>query len=307
MRMILFILFMILVGCGQQDDMSKEPIPTNDEAPVLDQQVARKEESKDTEHPYQFWYRDQVLILNYHHLSDDLVTPYTIKPAFFREHMEYLKNHHFHPLKLEEFYEFLNTGLLNQENAVLITFDDGYESNYTEAFPILKEYGFPATIFVIYENLRDSLERKRENKIPPLTFVQMDQMKRSGLISFQSHTYGLHAIEDERPKTAPGPSEGDQEYRSKLYVDLMMARKALEDLVKEPVIGLAYPYGHHNQRLIKVLKKAGYQYGFYTQTGFVTEHTDPFHIPKNDMGKPEMDGHRFEHTLREIIHASQRK
>ncbi|WP_164985190.1 polysaccharide deacetylase family protein [Ammoniphilus sp. CFH 90114] len=308
MRLIIILLLAIVMGCSQQEnesiDAQVQPEPAVDELSSSD---AKASDPITEEHPYRVWYREQVLVLNYHHLADDLETPFTIKPAHFEEHMEFLKNHHFHPLKIKEFYEFLDTGLLNQENAVLITFDDGYESGFTEAFPILQKYQFPATVFVIYENLRDSLERKREDKIPPLTFVQMDQMRRSGLISFQSHTYGLHFWDESQPITAPSSAEGDQAYRSKLFVDFMMARKALEDLAEEPVIGLAYPYGYHNDRLIKVAKKAGYRYGFFTHPGVVTANTDPFLIPKHDMGTPEMDGQRFEQKLRELISQSQRK
>jgi hypothetical protein len=79
----------------------------------------------------------------------------------------------------------MNTGLLTQENAVLITFDDGYESFYTQAFPILSELGFPATEFVTYAKLKDSVDRKRENMISPLTFVEIEEMVKTACFLFK--------------------------------------------------------------------------------------------------------------------------
>ncbi|WP_134703705.1 polysaccharide deacetylase family protein [Ammoniphilus sp. YIM 78166] len=300
---ILLTFILLLMGCGQQEATETVREPSKPEAlPVVQSPEPKKEEI-----PYRVWYRDQVLILNYHHIAEDFDSPHTIKPNEFREHIEFLKNHHFHPLKLEEFHEFLDTGLLNQENAVLLTFDDGYESAYSKAFPVLEEYQFPATVFVIYENLRDTVERKREGKISPLSFVQLEQMKRSGLISFQSHTYGLHFVEDDRPATSPEVKQGDQAYRSKVFVDFMMGRKALEDLVREPVLAISYPYGYYNDRMIKVSKQAGYQLGFAGGRGLVNAKTNPFKIPKNNMGERGMDIFQFEQEIKAIIHESKGK
>lgn len=306
MRLGIFLFFLLLlVGCGQKDELETVTDPTEVSKEVEPEEAKPQEPMEET--PYRVWFRDQVLVLNYHHIADDVESPHTIKPYLFREHMEFLKSHHFHPLKMEEFYEFLNTGLLNQENAVLITFDDGYESTYKEAFPILQEFQVPATMFVIYENLRDSLDRKREGKILPLSFVQIEQMKRTGLVSFQSHSYGLHFIAEAKPATSPLANQGDQEYRSKVFVDFMMGRKALEDLVEEPVISLSYPYSYYNDRMIKVAKKAGYQFGFTGGRGLVNTKTNPFLIVKNNVGQPGMDSFQLEQEIRALISESKRK
>ncbi|MFP3513608.1 polysaccharide deacetylase family protein, partial [Peribacillus sp. SIMBA_075] len=90
------------------------------------------------------------------------------------------------------FVQFVQTGTLPTENAVLITFDDGYESYYTEAFPIMREYGFPSVNFAIAGRIRDVAERKRVNMTTPLSRQQVNEMIASGLADVASHTYSLH-------------------------------------------------------------------------------------------------------------------
>lgn len=312
MRLFIILILFFLMGCSSEEAEPPAPADTQAKAAesanmVEEQPMQENPKLKEPETPYRYWYDNKVLILSYNHIANDHQSPYTIRPEFFRKHMEFLKNQHFHPLKLEEFYEFMTTGRLTQENAVLITIEDGYESFYWEGYPILKEYEFSAAMFVIYDRLRDSVERKRAKMIPPLTFVQMEEMQKSGLISFQSHTYGLHTLEEHQPATAPEPTEGDQEYRSELFVDFMMSKAALEDLTKQPVLGLSYPYSYYNTKLLQVMKKAGYQYGFTTKSGLVDYNTNPYLLPKNDVGTPEMDGIQFEQRIRSIINRSKGK
>lgn len=246
------------------------------------------------------WYRNQVVVLTYHHISDQSGQRYAIRPELFARHMAFLQEQNLHPITLREFLHFVDTGAISTENAVLITFDDGYESYYTHAFPVLKAYQFPSVNFVIAGRLRDAAERKRENMTPPLTYAQIKEMMETGLVEIASHTYSLHEQEVRNewgelgPETAPvyledlQRLEEEQEYRNRLYVDLMMSRVALSELVGEPIETISLPFGFTNETVQEIIKQTGYRYAFHSERGIVRPDVDPYRIPRHDVGVPEV-------------------
>jgi biofilm PGA synthesis lipoprotein PgaB len=222
----------------------------------------------------QTWYKNRVVVLTYHHVTEQTNQRYVIHPDQFAEHMAFLYENDFHPISLSEFLRFVDTGMLPTENAVLITFDDGYESYYSKAFPILENYGFPSVQFVITGRLRDTADRKRENMTPPLTHQQVRELLASGLVEVGSHTYSLHeqAARNEwgdlGPETAPVYREDlqrleqEQEYRDRLYVDFTMSRVGLEELTVRPVETISLPFGYTNEIVLQTARQAGYRYVF---------------------------------------------
>ncbi|MBQ3971791.1 MAG: polysaccharide deacetylase family protein, partial [Selenomonadaceae bacterium] len=120
----------------------------------------------------------KVMVLNYHKV-DDLDISLSVRPKDFDDQMRYLKENGYHTITPDEFYESLAGNFELPENPVLITFDDGYEDNYRNAYPILRKYDFKATIFVISSFLG--------TKEHYFTWDQAREMAENG-ISIQSHT-----------------------------------------------------------------------------------------------------------------------
>src|SRR4051812_2068357 len=87
-----------------------------------------------------------ISILMYHSVGDDRAF-FTVRPGEFRRHMEFVKKSGYPVRRLREVVDDVESGRPIVP-AIVITFDDGYENNFTEALPILKEFNFPATIFV---------------------------------------------------------------------------------------------------------------------------------------------------------------
>lgn len=123
---------------------------------------------------------------------------------------------------------------------LVLTFDDGYEDNYTAAFPLLQRYNMKATIFVV-SGLVDTPGY--------LTSEELREMAGSGLVSIQSHT-DSHA-----DLTGCTEAQVDRELRE--------SAKKLSDLTGQPVTLLAYPYGSYNDQVIAHAKE-GYRLGFTT-------------------------------------------
>ena len=130
----------------------------------------------------------KVLVLNYHMVNTMFIS-LAIEPEDFEWQMKYLVDHGYHSITIDELYAFLEGKGTLPERPVLITFDDGYVDNYTNAYPILKKYNLKATIFIV-----TGFVSKRKGY---LTWDQLREMERNG-ITAQSHTV-THAPLPELP------------------------------------------------------------------------------------------------------------
>jgi peptidoglycan/xylan/chitin deacetylase (PgdA/CDA1 family) len=128
---------------------------------------------------------------NHHH-------PYNVTLSAFKEQMDFLKKNNYSVMRLEELIFYIKEQKEITKNSVVITFDDGYKTNYTNALPILKQYNFPATIFLaadyigtneVFPWLNDLCGRDDEVKENwmPLSWTEIIEMSRDG-ITFGSHT-----------------------------------------------------------------------------------------------------------------------
>ncbi len=124
---------------------------------------------------FMFMKRERMICLMYHNVFDETV-PGIIGKDEFEAHIKYIRG--MKTFKMEEL-ESLNYRL--PENTILVTFDDGYKNNYTNAFPILKKYNIKATVFLNTEYI--------EKDKSYLNWEEIREMYESGLIDFQMHTH----------------------------------------------------------------------------------------------------------------------
>ena len=102
---------------------------------------------------FTFWMRDGyvVPVITYHHVSDaaggDSLN--NVTPRSFARQMEFLKKHRYHVISFDDLVDGLKKGRAFARDTLVIQFDDGYEDNYTNALPVLKQYHFPAVEFLI--------------------------------------------------------------------------------------------------------------------------------------------------------------
>ena len=138
---------------------------------------------------------------------------------------------------------------------VCLTFDDGYEDNYTYLFPLLKKYQAKATVFAAR---RSVFEGK-----PMLTRAQIKEMADSGLVEFGSHTLNHIKL------TAVSEEVADEEIREgKAYI---------ESITGKPCTSFCYPFGQFTDRDIALLKKHGIACSFTCEKGICVI-TDPYRI-----------------------------
>jgi peptidoglycan/xylan/chitin deacetylase (PgdA/CDA1 family) len=205
------------------------------------------------------------VILNYHsvHPTHEFAT----KPDDFLLQMEYLKSN-FTIVSLHEFYNMRATGVSLPERLAMVTFDDGYEDNYTYAFPVLKQLGLTATVFITTGFINGEVDITEKHgtyqELKALTWEQIMEMRAYG-ITFGAHTH-THPILTE--------ISFDSAER-----EICQSKEIIEDKLGEPAELFAYPLGQRktfNRAIISLLKRHGFKLACSTLWGCDNSNTDLF-------------------------------
>lgn len=244
-------------------------------------------------------YRDQVAVLMYHHLHSVDESSSTITPQLFEEQLLYLQEKGYHFLTLNQFKQYLD-GDSVPDNAILVTFDDGYESFYTDAFPILEKLGVPAVNFAITQDTLDPLS----GYIPYMSEDQIQQMTAAApdRIEVQCHTHALHnkldgnALLTTRLPLAEG-METESEYHQRIVEDTATCRSILEGVNSSPIDSLAYPFGIYNNDAVIAVQEGGIRYAFTIAPGMATRSTDRYAIPRINAGGPSITPDYLHNTI----------
>jgi len=191
----------------------------------------------------------QVIVLGYQRFVDKVKRPDTeITPAEFEGQMQALKDQGVTVISLEDFQAWRQGQKSIPKRSALITIDDGYSSAYSVAWPILKKFGYPFTLFVYTDYVRGGPKAGGGS----LSWDQLTEMRDAG-VAIESETVS-HA--DLRRKKA-GMTE--TAYDQWLWNELHGSRTALEDHLGIKVNALALPYGAANDHVREVAAKAGYE------------------------------------------------
>jgi peptidoglycan/xylan/chitin deacetylase (PgdA/CDA1 family) len=246
-------------------------------------------------------YRGQVAVVMYHHIADDNNSSSTITTKLFREHLTGLKNRGYKFIDLEAFKAYMAGGPV-VDNAVFVTFDDGYDSYYHLGLPIMKELGVPSINFLITTNI----EKKKTIGIPAMTPETVRKLKEEyPQAHVGSHTHKLHDKKDGRALLTRLKENGGEEttakYEARVKKDLDTSVKLLKELDPDGADMLAYPFGIFNKSVIKLVKASGFHYGFTISPGMTTHRTDPLSIPRINLGNPTITPEQADSLIRKRI------
>lgn len=251
------------------------------------------------------YYKDKAIVLMYHELAarESGGRTATITPARLGSHLKTLKDNGYNVISIEQFADFMLGGGKVPPNAVVLTFDDGYESFYTLGVPVFKKYGMTAAHFIIGSSTdRNDVETKH------LTWEQMKQLKKEGF-SFYSHTYNLHyyAAQNKAGKLGPalkqriyltdeGRYETLTEYNARIKGDLELMESKLKTELGNTYQMLSYPYGVYSSPAKKLAKEAGIDLFFTIRPGINEPGSDTAY--RINAGTPAMSGSRLLETLK---------
>lgn len=197
----------------------------------------------------------KIPILMYHSINYEKGNILRVSKENFRNQMKYLKNNNYTTLTLDELYSYMKTGKNLPIKPIVITFDDGYKDNYTNAYPILKEFKLKATIFVITNTI--------DHEKNYLTSSEIKSMDLNN-IRIESHT-------------------ASHEHLDKIsYLDNVKTMKTskakLEKILSRKIDYISYPYGGYTYNTIKAAKQSGYKLAFSTQLGWIDKNDDIYSL-----------------------------
>ena len=214
-------------------------------------------------------------VMMFHHIEEEAdakvkgQTGLNVTPEYFRKDMEYLKTHGYTTIFLNQLADFFNTKTPLPKKAVAITLDDGYQDNYQKMYPILKEYGFRATIFTPTGLLQNP---------DYLTWQNIAEMSSSGLVYFANHTWSHH------------PSSGSVATQDK---EISLANTQLSDHGQDPNKIFAYPYGNPSKDAEIVLAKYNFQLAFTTRHGSIMCKGQKYELPRIRIGNAPLSSYGF--------------
>ena len=213
-----------------------------------------------------------VPVLMWHNLAEESSGDMTISLDTFRAQIEALHEAGFKTVSLQQLYDYVHFGTELPGKPIVLTFDDGYFSNYEYAYPILQEYDMQATIFAIGVSVgKDTYKDTDHAMTPHFGADEAREMVDSGLISVQSHTFDMHQwppFEDGnaqvRETLLPFDGEADADYEAAVEADFAESRELLESITGQPVNALAFPEGAYVTLTQDALRSAGAELTFTT-------------------------------------------
>ena len=253
-----------LTGCGGQGGEKaafSQPVAASEQAPDpnLKPGVAVVHRAADVKYSVP----EGVSVLMYHMIGDEQGNAAIMTEANLRIQMNYLRDHGYHPITMQELYDYVTKGAPLPEKPVCITFDDGYLDSYTIVYPLMKEYGFPWTLFLITDDVGKPYNR--------MTWDQLKEMANSHAVTIASHTLS-------HPKLHNLATRAEKEK------EIVEANKALKYQLGIDNVWLAYPYGDYDDEVIDICKKAGIKMAVTTDAGRVHVGSFPYDLKRAYIG-----------------------
>ena len=209
-----------------------------------------------------------VPILCYHRLARTCQPPLCISANAFEKQMKYLRDHGYRTITMAELYGFLQYRHGIPARSVVITFDDGYQSFSEIALPILRQYGYKATLFVYTDFIGHSNEA--------LTWNQLKEIKTKGF------EIGSHSV-SHTDFTEKRADEDDHAYAARIKRDLSLSKKILDERLDQDTTYLSFPSGGHNPRILQWAEQAGYKIGLSAKKGSNPFFADPMALKRNQI------------------------
>jgi len=212
----------------------------------------------------------KIPILAYHSI-DDSGSVISIAPERFRRQMQFLAESSFNVISLKDVVKHIIEKRMFPEKSLAITFDDGFRNVYDEAYPVLKEYGFRATVFLVAGFCgRDNNWNGQPEGIPVMDLLDWDQIKEMavGGVDFGAHTMNHPDLSELTPDQA--------------YQEIAESKSEIQKHLGNNVCFFAYPYGSVTRETAKVVEEL-FEGACSTELGFVTPNTSIYSLPRIEM------------------------
>ena len=237
---------------------------------------------------YEYSNAKGVTIINYHAFGNhQQIAHINTSKARFREQLMMLKQSGYTSISESQLKAYLQGHGRIPEKSVYLTIDDGYESVYTIAYPILKELGMQATLFVIVKDI----EIGSRKGVPMLNWSQIKEMADSNVMKIGNHTYDLHwRGNNDSPKyeavllnqTKEGQLLTNEARQQLIVEDVLKAKQLIEQQISKQTTSFAFPYGAYDRFAEQAIKQAGYFIDYSTESGTNLFGSGTVHIKRID-------------------------
>lgn len=201
--------------------------------------------------------KDSIPVLLYHRIGYTS-NALTVTPENLSMDLVELRQNGYKTISLDTFEDYLQGKEIQLPlKPILITFDDSYQDNYDNAFPILKQNNDIATFFIITGFIDKDSDR--------LTSQEIEEMYKSGM-DFGSHTVSHADL-----------SKENQDF---VWNELFFSKQMLEKTLGIQIDAIAYPGGRYNSETTRIAMGLGYNRGFTVELGVCKQETPPFVIPR---------------------------
>lgn len=219
-----------------------------------------------------------LVVLQYHHVSDKTPKATSISPEVFEQHLQYLKAQNYQILAMPKLESMLRKGEKLPDKTAVITFDDGYTSVYAAAYPLLKKYDWPFTVFI-------NTKAHDEKSHLYMSWEQLRTMAKNGA-TIANHT-------DSHPHLIR--QQGYEEHKAwedRREQEITFAQKRIEKEIGQNYKIFAYPYGEYDKALQQRLKSLGY-IAFGQQSGPIADSDSLQALPRFAFGGNYTDINEF--------------
>lgn len=234
-----------LAGCKRKSDIAA-PVPA--EVAAATPPPAPTPEATPTPEPVNL--NAQVVVLCYHRFEEKPGREMVSTPADFEAQLQALKDNDIAVIPMEDFLAWRRGEKSIPPKSAVITLDDGWLSGYTTAWPLLKKFDYPFTMFIYTDYVKGGAKAGGQS----ISWEQLGEMRDAG-VDIGSHTISHAGLNARKGKT-------EEQYREWLKAELIGSKEIIEQKLGIQVKTIAYPYGLHNEVVREVVKEAGYEGGF---------------------------------------------
>lgn len=274
----------LLLGAGCGDEAGAPPAPADAvvsaptetqpaaAAPAAPRGQARALRPADTVYEVP----EGVSVLMYHMIGDEEGNDAVMRADLLRRQMAYLRDEGYHPITMQELSDYVIDGAPLPSKPVCITFDDGYKDNYTIVYPLMKEFGFPWTVFVITGHM---------GRPGSMSWEDLAEMADSGTVTIASHTVSHPTLTELTAEEVRREIQGaQQDLKQRLGIDNPW---------------LAFPNGARNDLVDEAAREAGIRLAVITVPGRVHAGERPYELCRVWIGNQVDEAHFAERLTRD--------
>lgn len=203
---------------------------------------------------------ERLPVVMYHQLTADKskAGKYVLSLEQFEKDLIYFKENGYVSVNLKQLFDYANGICDLPEKSFMITFDDGCETVYSYALPLLEKYGFNAVCFVI-GSVTDKYSSINDHNLSysNLNWDEIKELCNGGIIDIQSHTYDLHSNNKGRDGIKKKKDETFEQYSEFLSADALKMKEKMLEFTGNAPVAIAYPFGSYSKESKEILKSSG--------------------------------------------------